>query len=73
MERSIAFKIKIMSRNEMYTKSSIRFLALTLVLAVAHPLASAQNYPTKPVRLITPTGAGGSLDTMARIIAAKLT
>lgn len=37
---------------------------------VALPAAS-QTFPTKPVRMITPTGAGGSLDTMARMLAAR--
>ncbi|MGZ8229165.1 MAG: Bug family tripartite tricarboxylate transporter substrate binding protein [Burkholderiales bacterium] len=40
---------------------------------MAFSTAMAQPYPTKPVRLITPTGAGGSLDTMARVLAQKLT
>src|SRR3954453_2687464 len=35
--------------------------------------ASAQTYPTKPVRLIVGYAPGGSVDTTARIFAAKLT
>ncbi len=35
--------------------------------------AAAQNYPIKPVRMILPTGSGGSLDTMARLLAQKFT
>jgi len=35
--------------------------------------ASAQAaYPVKPVRFITPTGAGGSLDWMTRLLAQRL-
>src|SRR5829696_7029569 len=34
--------------------------------------ASAQNYPTRPVSLIVPWGAGGGTDATARIIAALL-
>jgi tripartite-type tricarboxylate transporter receptor subunit TctC len=46
---------------------------LVLLLAALIPAgAGAQTYPAKPVRLITPTGAGGSLDTMARVLAQKL-
>ena len=48
-------------------------LIVTLTLALIAGCASAQTFPTKPVRLITPTGAGGSLDTMARVLAQKLT
>jgi tripartite-type tricarboxylate transporter receptor subunit TctC len=34
--------------------------------------AHAQSFPSKPVRLIVPTGAGGGLDLVARHLAAKL-
>jgi len=48
--------------------------SILMALMLASPaLAMAQNYPAKAVRLITPTGAGGSLDTMARMLAQKLT
>jgi tripartite-type tricarboxylate transporter receptor subunit TctC len=38
----------------------------------AAPAFSAQPYPSRPVRVIVPTGAGGSTDTLARIAAQKL-
>ncbi len=47
--------------------------ALTLALA-ALPLASmAQSWPSKPVKFIVPYAAGGLPDTVARIVAQKLT
>ncbi len=56
-------------------------LAALLVYGLAGPLAQAQApatsvgqvYPAKPIRLISPYAAGGGSDTLARIIAQKLT
>jgi len=39
---------------------------------VAAGAAFAQSYPTKPVRMIIPFGAGGSTDVLIRIVATKL-
>lgn len=41
------------------------------ILAAAMP-ASAQDYPTKPIQLIVNFGAGGSTDTVARLLADRL-
>jgi len=43
------------------------------VLALATTGAPAQQYPTKPIRIIVPVTAGGPTDTIARIIGQKLT
>jgi tripartite-type tricarboxylate transporter receptor subunit TctC len=47
--------------------------ALAVVVAVGQPLAAgAQNYPTKPVRVIVAFAAGGFADYMGRQIGIKL-
>jgi tripartite-type tricarboxylate transporter receptor subunit TctC len=50
------------------------FVTAVLILAVslASALAEAQPWPSKPVKLIVPFTAGGSTDTVARIVAEKL-
>jgi len=43
------------------------------IFALGAPVALAQTYPVKPVRLLVPTTPGGSVDTLARAIGPKLT
>jgi len=49
-----------------------RFGMWTTVLVLAATGALAQTYPVRPVRLIVPTTPGGSVDTLARTIAPRL-
>ena len=44
-----------------------------LALFALLPRASADDYPSRPVTLIAPWPAGGAVDTLCRIFAAKLT
>jgi len=47
-------------------------MALGFVCSLALMLQSSQDYPTSPVRVIEPFGAGGGPDVMARAISPKL-
>lgn len=54
---------------------SLRFVSAALfvtIFVLATNLVSAQTYPTKPVRIIVPFGAGGPGDTYTRLLAQRL-
>lgn len=48
-------------------------LALALSVAATGAVLAQDKYPSKPVTLIVPQAAGGANDTIARVIAQKLT
>ena len=48
-------------------------LIVALGLALAPALATAQTFPTKPVRIIAPYSAGGAVDLMARYVCERFT
>jgi tripartite-type tricarboxylate transporter receptor subunit TctC len=54
----------------MLHRKLIRLLPWLLLLLAAG--AQAQDYPSKPIRLIVPDATGGSPDTLGRILAQKL-
>src|SRR5262249_7925429 len=53
--------------------SSKAVLVAALLLGGASAAAHAQTYPSATVKLIVPVPAGGVTDTMARIVAQRLT
>ena len=49
-----------------------RLLLLCTLLSLGIASASAESYPSRPIRLIVPFAAGGAVDTVARVLAAPL-
>lgn len=58
----------------MNTRLPVRalFSAFAACAAMAAPVAVAQNYPAKPIRLIVAFPAGGSTDIIARLVGQRL-
>ncbi|MBT9550414.1 MAG: tripartite tricarboxylate transporter substrate binding protein [Hydrogenophaga sp.] len=54
-------------------RRSVVLSALSAVAVFAAPLAMAQAFPSKPLRIVVPFAAGGAGDLTARIVAAELT
>src|SRR6478609_8874505 len=50
-----------------------RILAVSATMMLAPTLASAQNYPTRPIKIIVPAPPGGAIDIIARVVGEKLT
>src|SRR5205807_7599852 len=50
----------------------MKTLLAIVLLALAAPLASAQAWPAKPVKIIVPFAPGGSADTLGRLVGQRL-
>jgi tripartite-type tricarboxylate transporter receptor subunit TctC len=60
------------SVNSRFPRGAAALLSILLPCVCAMSEAGAQTYPSKPVRVIVPSGAGGSVDTLGRLLAQKL-
>ena len=47
-------------------------LSVFSLVAAATSIASAQDYPSRPITLVVPYAAGGGNDVMARVVAEKM-
>ena len=56
----------------MFKRRNLARLALAASLAALAPLALAQAWPTKPIRIVSPYAAGGVGDTLFRLISPAL-
>jgi len=53
--------------------NSLRLLALTAIAVLGALPALAQTYPSKPIKIVVSTSAGGATDIMARILGHHIT
>src|ERR1700680_2774446 len=56
----------------MRTNSGCVALASALAIALAAGATRAEDYPSHPIRLIVPYAAGGGADSVARIVAKRV-
>src|SRR5256886_7902450 len=49
-----------------------RLLAALCVFAALVTAAAAENYPTRPITMVVPFGAGGPTDALARIVGERM-
>ena len=56
----------------MRVSTLLKLVTIAASLALTPSMASAQAYPTKPIKFIVPAPPGGAIDILARVVADKL-
>src|SRR4051812_39779921 len=64
--------IRLASHSNACRPFSRALVVAALMMPLLHGSGVAEDYPVRPVRLVAPTGAGGTSDSLARFIGAKL-
>jgi len=65
-------KLEAFARYRFAKHRFAKYIFIYLALMFGTPGANAEDWPARPVRIIVPFGAGGSGDTLARIVAQYL-
>jgi putative tricarboxylic transport membrane protein len=64
--------IKSLPKREDHVLRPFAVLALVVVISHGSPAAAQDSWPSKPITVIVPFGAGGNTDSLARIYSARL-
>src|SRR2546429_9240184 len=64
--------IKSLPKREDHVLRPFAVLALVVVISNGSPAAAQDSWPSKPITVIVPFGAGGNTDSLARIYSARL-
>ena len=65
--------IRLFPSNWRVMKTLAALVAVFAIVACARYTTAAETYPSRPVRMIIPAGAGGITDILGRVVATKLT
>src|SRR5262245_66276878 len=61
-----------MPKRRFYSLLAIRYSLVAAAVVAASAVALAQSWPQRPVKVLVPFAAGGNIDVMGRLAAARL-